>query len=355
MNVRYVLVWIGICLFSTLYSEDTPPSFLIQLEVYPHKTTVDKTITAEAEFHYPNTYWVDEDSLKKAISGKMQHGMPSFSVISTQVNIQEEASGYTDLKITYQLEPWQSGTLYVSFFEVFFHSKNGKNSSISVLSPIKSVEVVLPQLPQKEALGETQDLITLEKKPLAQLGLNVPLSSSSDTVADFSSKQVRQLKEKLPHHIIFISLISLLIFIVIVYVAYKGIRQSKKSTLVQEEVKIDPKQKAVQALEKLILKNCDPVAVDAFYTQLTYIIRTFIEEAYDIHAPEKTTDELLEAMKSSSFLDVESKKLLKNFLEQADLVKFARMHASEEECDSMKKAARLFVTESQVNPKETTV
>ncbi|MFZ8507377.1 hypothetical protein ACO1M3_14375, partial [Staphylococcus aureus] len=74
-----------------------------------------------------------------------------------------DSTGHIDLKIAYQLEPWQSGILYVSLFEVFFHSKDGKSPTVSVFSPIRSVEVILPTFPET-TLGESQEVISLEKK-----------------------------------------------------------------------------------------------------------------------------------------------------------------------------------------------
>ncbi len=63
--------------------------------------------------------------------------------------------------------------------------------------------------------------------------------------------------------------------------------------------------------------------VKAYQSQLTYIVREYIENRYSIQALESTTDEILHQLKP---LDIsETHKLeLRNLLQMADLVKFAK-------------------------------
>lgn len=63
--------------------------------------------------------------------------------------------------------------------------------------------------------------------------------------------------------------------------------------------------------------------VKAYHSQLTYIIREYLEKRYGIQALEQTTDEILRQMKGLQ-LEQEILQRSKTVLETADLVKFAK-------------------------------
>ena len=64
--------------------------------------------------------------------------------------------------------------------------------------------------------------------------------------------------------------------------------------------------------------------VKHYYTSLTGITRQYIERQYGIPAMESTTDEILQAFKKANLEDNLLDEMLKELLELADLVKFAR-------------------------------
>lgn len=64
--------------------------------------------------------------------------------------------------------------------------------------------------------------------------------------------------------------------------------------------------------------------VKQFYTSLTGITRTYIERQYGIPAMERTTEEILHAFRKSNPEDALLDEILKELLELADLVKFAK-------------------------------
>ncbi len=64
--------------------------------------------------------------------------------------------------------------------------------------------------------------------------------------------------------------------------------------------------------------------VKGYYTSLTEITRQYIERQYDIPAMESTTDEILQAFRRASPEDQLLDDILRELLELADLVKFAR-------------------------------
>jgi len=72
--------------------------------------------------------------------------------------------------------------------------------------------------------------------------------------------------------------------------------------------------------EKIWLKG----EVKQYYSSLTEITRRYIERQYEIQAMESTTDEILHAFRRANREDNLLEEMLKELLELADLVKFAR-------------------------------
>ena len=81
------------------------------------------------------------------------------------------------------------------------------------------------------------------------------------------------------------------------------------------------------ALQKLLeLEQSDLLdngEVNAFQTQLTYILREYLEGRYGIHALESTTDDILASLRNIGVPD-EWRVQLRKMLQTADLVKFAK-------------------------------
>lgn len=62
----------------------------------------------------------------------------------------------------------------------------------------------------------------------------------------------------------------------------------------------------------------------AFVVRLSGIVRRYLEGRFELKAPEQTTEEFLRAASLSSRLSAEHQRLAQSFLEQSDLVKFAK-------------------------------
>ena len=64
--------------------------------------------------------------------------------------------------------------------------------------------------------------------------------------------------------------------------------------------------------------------IKEFYERISGILRYYIEDRYDLHAPERTTEEFLFELQATDVLAAADKKVLEEFLTHCDLVKFAR-------------------------------
>ncbi len=113
------------------------------------------------------------------------------------------------------------------------------------------------------------------------------------------------------------------------YLIYYLIKKNKKPAE-EEIIYASPIEKATAHLKTLEKKSLvERGEVKEYYSELTDIARTYIEEAVEIPAMESTTDELIAAfkiaiVKKKLSLTEETIKNLEKVLKQADLVKFAK-------------------------------
>jgi hypothetical protein len=128
-------------------------------------------------------------------------------------------------------------------------------------------------------------------------------------------------------------------------------RQRADANSTEEAVDVDPRQKALHALEELEAKNWPSQGLfEPFYVAVSAIVRVYIEEKYGIEAPERTTEEFLKLIATDSPFQASSNTLLRDFLHAADMVKFARHAPSTADCSAAGESARKFITqEGHVN------
>jgi hypothetical protein len=75
-------------------------------------------------------------------------------------------------------------------------------------------------------------------------------------------------------------------------------------------------------------------------------IRWYLEERFDFHAPERTTEEFLHELRGTNLLTPDQKNSLGEFLQRCDLVKFARYEPREPELHDLHDAAVQLVEET---------
>lgn len=125
----------------------------------------------------------------------------------------------------------------------------------------------------------------------------------------------------------------------------------------EEEIYKTPIEKATNLLNNLEKKELwQHGEVKAYYSELTDIVRNYIEEAIEIPAMESTTSELIEGLKTASKkkkmkLSQETIENLFVVLKQADLVKFAKSKPLDFEItEDRKKIERAIVTLDKAIP-----
>jgi hypothetical protein len=87
--------------------------------------------------------------------------------------------------------------------------------------------------------------------------------------------------------------------------------------------------------------------MDAFYVQLSLLVRSYLEDRFGLRSPELTTQEFLTEMGRSPDLARSHQRLLRDFLEQADLVKFAGLRPGAAAVSESIAAAQRFLEETR--------
>jgi hypothetical protein len=88
----------------------------------------------------------------------------------------------------------------------------------------------------------------------------------------------------------------------------------------------------------------------AFAIAVSDAVRVYLEERFNLRAPERTTEEFLRDLQKTSALTTDQKSSLAEFLERCDLVKFARLEPPESVLRELHESALRLVHETQYDP-----
>ncbi|MDT8309211.1 MAG: hypothetical protein RQ866_06750, partial [Bacteroidales bacterium] len=161
-------------------------------------------------------------------------------------------------------------------------------------------------------------------------------------------------KEILPW-VLFIILISIIIWL---WFRYKKYIHRKEKPYTKVVAKKPPHIKALERLESLSkAKLLQKGMIKEYHTELTDIIRTYFEERYAFNALEMTTDEIMYFLTDNPEWEASLTEELKEMLDLADLVKFAKAFPGEDQSNRSIKIAFRIVNETSLPEKtnETTV
>jgi hypothetical protein len=105
--------------------------------------------------------------------------------------------------------------------------------------------------------------------------------------------------------------------------------------------------RAKQKLEQALALITQP---KPFVIAVSDTARTYLEERFNFHAPERTTEEFLRELGGTKLLLPEQKESLGDFLASCDLVKFAKYEPGENELRELHSSAVRLVEETEPQP-----
>ena len=125
------------------------------------------------------------------------------------------------------------------------------------------------------------------------------------------------------------------------------VRRARKAA--RQRVRVTAYDVAMQRLAKLKGRGWpDETVVDAFYVELSHIVRRYIEDRWGVRAPELTTEEFLRASRSELRLAPVQRELLEAFLSTCDRVKFAGYRPGEFEARQAFGEAQGFLEDTKL-------
>lgn len=108
----------------------------------------------------------------------------------------------------------------------------------------------------------------------------------------------------------------------------------------KKQPELTPQAKAIAALVAL---QSETLSAYEFALRISSILRTYLEEAYGLRAVTATSLEFLESIRDNSQFSSDERASLREFLELADLIKFARAEATPEDLSKLFQAAENVV------------
>ncbi len=142
----------------------------------------------------------------------------------------------------------------------------------------------------------------------------------------------------------------LIVLYVLGWLAYIRLKSKKPITLkVRIRKIIPPHQKAlssIQGLKQEVPAMADSLSAKTYYTQLTDILRTYMQERFGFNAMEMTSAEIIERIEGSDEKEVKLQELA-TLLQTADLVKFAKYTAGMSENDRNLMSAIDFINQTK--------
>lgn len=190
--------------------------------------------------------------------------------------------------------------------------------------------------------------VKLKTRPLFLLVSRTDISPSDTSQAIFDIKMPYRapvgFREMTPF------ILGGLIFVLFIFAVYYFIKKKKQDApFIMIKKPLEPAHIiALRELDKLKSEKIwQQNKVKRYYTRLTGIIRIYLEGRYEIKAMEQTTEEILQSLLDTGFNDNRIFGLLKDMLNCADLVKFAKARPLPNENETNMLNAYIFVNETK--------
>jgi hypothetical protein len=136
--------------------------------------------------------------------------------------------------------------------------------------------------------------------------------------------------------------LGLLVVLAILFLAWRY--WQKRRSQIPLEPPVPAHLRAKQKLAEALALIAQP---KPFCILVSDTIRSYLEEQFDFHAPERTTEEFLRELNATDLLWPEQKESLGKFLGSCDLVKFAKYEPGEPELRELHGSAVRLVEETE--------
>lgn len=197
----------------------------------------------------------------------------------------------------YRLEPFVSGKYDIPAFTFEFHDVNDPNSKHELVSEPIPVEVtsLLGEQRDKLVIEDIESVVEMPKAASWWWLWGLGVLAVAAIPAGWLLLRSRRAKE-----------------LVRIFRPAHELAYARLRVLVAEEL-------------------VEAGRVKEFYERISGILRHYIEDRFDLHAPERTTEEFLAELQSTQVLSASQKDTLGEFMTHCDLVKFAKHEPAKEQ------------------------
>jgi hypothetical protein len=175
--------------------------------------------------------------------------------------------------------------------------------------------------------------------------MNSNSPTSINPIAPARANDIRGLKPPIdiPNAWLWVwAILAVLALAVIIYYAWRYFQ--KKAAQIPPTVIIPPHERARQKLQEALALFSQP---RPFCILVSDTIRFYLEERFNFHAPERTTEEFLHELKATNLLLKDQKESLGEFLSVCDMVKFARYEPGQPELQQLHESAMRLIDETE--------
>jgi hypothetical protein len=138
--------------------------------------------------------------------------------------------------------------------------------------------------------------------------------------------------------------VSLAIIVVVAAIITALVLWRRKAGLPSPVPYVSPQVRARQKLQEAMALIDQP---RPFCILVSDTIRFYLEERFDFHAPERTTEEFLHELSATDLLLSDQKQSLGEFLSVCDMVKFARYEPGRPELQALHDSATRLIDETE--------
>ncbi|MCZ2102263.1 MAG: hypothetical protein LC107_12090 [Chitinophagales bacterium] len=197
------------------------------------------------------------------------------------------------------------------------------------------------RIPPPNFIYEGTGSIIPSTSPMIQVFL--PESIQSDTLMLNPIKDIMVEKANWSDYVWLLYVLGGILGVLLIIYLLKNRKHKPREVEIQIEPSIPAHEKALTALQVLKGKRLwQDGHIKAYQSELTNIIRQYLEDRYQVKALEMTTDEISSALERTDF-EAKYKAALREILQVADLVKFAKAIPSDDIHESFMYKAIDFV------------
>ncbi len=255
-------------------------------------------------------------------------GLGQLEILTQSERITEKPWGGIRQKFNYQLTAWETGNHPLKGFKVPYQSETGIRKVYPVGSRFIHIKSLLPK-----GKSEPQLAALSVKKPKKPVGMP-------------------------PRYFILGWALGILAGIGLLYLAIQYLKRLKnrKPAVTAAEFHNLPSQEAahliaLRRLEALQKKDYLPQQqYKPYYTELAECIREYLENRFQMRVLEMTTEEFLESLTEDRTLAKNHQQILSDFLQSADLVKFAKCSPFPAEAEKSLTLTRQLIEETKEVP-----